>query len=385
MIKRESMEKDIDRIWMKLFNREELDRGEEEAFREWEACSREHRAVSSVLKRLIAAEKGGEYRGWEDAYARAASRVHRERRWRWMRVAGVAASVLLVLGVAFVLSEKRHQTVVSPVEREVVQVSGVELISPDGQSYSLERDSVEVVVSDSCGEMRIHDKMLLVSARENALEEAEYYTIKVPVGGEYTVLLPDSTRIYLNAGTVLRYPNRFVGKKREVFLSGEAYFDVHHDEAHPFVVTTERVAVQVLGTSFNVNAYPGWREVKTTLVEGKVSVSMKGVRDSVVMKPGTQVVYDKDSGQWIYRRVNVSHFVSWKEGYYDFEDMPLEELMFIFSNWYDLEIIYENDGVKNLRFGGRLQRYDDVDRLLRQLEYTQDVHFELKGNKLIVK
>lgn len=378
------MGKDLDEIWMKLFNREELDEEERVFFSKWEAHSRDNRIVSSILKRLLVDVKRKKYKGWQEAYAHVIARVKRERRRRVLLYTSVAASVLLVvLGVLFAFPGKDDQAAVAIVEHQCARVSGVELISPDGQTYYLGNDSSRIVIADSTSEMRVHDKVLFVSAREDNREQAEYYTIKVPLGGEYTVLLPDSTRIYLNAGTTLRYPNKFIGKNREVFLSGEAYFDVYHDESRPFIVRAEQISIQVLGTSFNVNAYPAWKEVKTTLVEGKISV--KSGRDTIIMVPGTQVVYNKETRECVYTRVDVNNFISWKDGYYDFENLSLEELMFIFSNWYNLEIVYMNEQVKALKFGGRLQRYDDVSSLLRQLEYTQDVHFKLDGNKLIVR
>lgn len=378
------MGKDLDEIWMKLFNGEELDEEERVFFSKWEAHSRDNRIVSSILKRLLVDVKRKKYKGWQEAYANVIARVKRERRRRVLLYTSVAASVLLVvLGVLFAFPGKDDQAAVAIVEHQGARVSGVELISPDGQTYYLGNDSSRIVIADSTSEMRVHDKVLFVSAREVNREQAEYYTIKVPLGGEYTVLLPDSTRIYLNAGTTLRYPNKFIGKNREVFLSGEAYFDVYHDESRPFIVRAEQISIQVLGTSFNVNAYPAWKEVKTTLVEGKISV--KSGRDTIIMAPGTQVVYNKETRECVYTRVDVNNFISWKDGYYDFENLSLEELMFIFSNWYNLEIVYMNEQVKALKFGGRLQRYDDVSSLLRQLEYTQDVHFKLDGNKLIVR
>ena len=233
------------------------------------------------------------------------------------------------------------------------------------------------------GDIHIDSRTLIMEGETGEEREPVYYTVNIPYGGEYNLVLPDGTRIYLNAGTTLRYPDHFAGGSREIFLSGEAYLEVSRDTSRPFIVRTDDMDVRVLGTVFNVNAYPDGNYVRTTLVEGKVETSCGGER--IVMKPGTQVAYDKATRQADYFPVDVRHFISWKDGYYDFRDMTLGELMQIFVRWYDVDVRFANPLLENLRFSGRLRRYEDVSELFEQLEYTGDVAFDVKGKNIVIR
>ena len=205
----------------------------------------------------------------------------RKRLLRW--ISGTAAVV--ALGIGGWLS-------IRGVEREQVVVVGgrtvegrTELVLPNGERRVLGDDKVRVV-SDSCGEMRTENRTLIVELGGQETKKAEYYTLNVPYGEKYSIVLPDGTKVFLNAGTTLRYPDHFEGGSREVYLNGEAYLEVTKDAEHPFVVKTEEVEVKVLGTVFNVNAYPEGEWVRTTLVEGKVEAVCGG--RLFVMEPGMQ-------------------------------------------------------------------------------------------------
>lgn len=224
---------------------------------------------------------------------------------------------------------------------------------------------------------------MIVESSEQEIRDPEYYTMNVPFGAEYNVLLPDGTKIYLNAGSSLRYPDQFNGEKREVFLTGEAYFEVKSDSLHPFIVHAADVAIQVLGTAFNVNAYPEGRWIKTTLVEGRVEAQCKN--NSFIMEAGTQVAYNKETEEAKYFPVNTQQFTSWKDGYYEFEEMPLEELMTIFTRWYNLNIEFADSKVKEIKFSGRLKRYEDLRSLFKMLEYTQDINFIMAEDRIIIQ
>ena len=193
----------------------------------------------------------------------------------------------------------------------------------------------------------------------------------------------DGSLVWLNAGSELRYPNTFVENQRVVYLKGEAYFDVAKDHGHPFVVKTEEVEVKVLGTVFNVNAYPEGEWVRTTLVEGKVEAVCGG--RLFVMEPGMQVAYSKGTGETEYKKVDTHLFTSWKDGYYEFEEMELGELMPLLGRWYAVGVDFEEPELKRLKFSGRLQRYETVADLVKMLEYTGDVVFEVKNDRILVR
>lgn len=307
----------------------------------------------------------------------------RRRLRRVMRRWSYAAAVVLAAAVAGAFFLKRDLPQQSSLPAELAWGQVPVLVMPDGERRALPQNDTTVLWQEQEGDIHIDSRTLIMEGETGEEREPVYYTVNIPYGGEYNLVLPDGTRIYLNAGTTLRYPDHFAGGSREIFLSGEAYLEVSRDTSRPFIVRTDQMDVRVLGTVFNVNAYPDGNYVRTTLVEGKVETSCGGER--IVMKPGTQVAYDKATRQADYFPVDVRHFISWKDGYYDFRDMTLGELMQIFVRWYDVDVRFANPLLENLRFSGRLRRYEDVSELFEQLEYTGDVAFDVKGKNIVIR
>ena len=307
----------------------------------------------------------------------------RRRLRRVMRRWSYAAAVVLAAAVAGAFFLKRDLPQQSSLPAELAWGQVPVLVMPDGERRALPQNDTTVLWQEQEGDIHIDSRTLIMEGETGEEREPVYYTVNIPYGGEYNLVLPDGTRIYLNAGTTLRYPDHFAGGSREIFLSGEAYLEVSRDTSRPFIVRTDDMDVRVLGTVFNVNAYPDGNYVRTTLVEGKVETSCGGER--IVMKPGTQVAYDKATRQADYFPVEVRHFISWKDGYYDFRDMTLGELMQIFVRWYDVDVRFANPLLENLRFSGRLRRYEDVSELFGQLEYTGDVAFDVKGKNIVIR
>ena len=307
----------------------------------------------------------------------------RRRLRRVMRRWSYAAAVVLAAAVAGAFFLKRDLPQQSSLPAELAWGQVPVLVMPDGERRALPQNDTTVLWQEQEGDIHIDSRTLIMEGETGEEREPVYYTVNIPYGGEYNLVLPDGTRIYLNAGTTLRYPDHFAGGSREIFLSGEAYLEVSRDTSRPFIVRTDDMDVRVLGTVFNVNAYPDGNYVRTTLVEGKVETSCGGER--IVMKPGTQVAYDKATRQADYFPVDVRHFISWKDGYYDFRDMTLGELMQIFVRWYDVDVRFANPLLENLRFSGRLRRYEDVSELFGQLEYTGDVAFDVKGKNIVIR
>lgn len=307
----------------------------------------------------------------------------RRRLRRVMRRWSYAAAVVLAAAVAGAFFLKRDLPRQSSLPAELAWGQVPVLVMPNGERRVLPQNDTTVLWQEQEGDIHIDSRTLIMEGETGEEREPVYYTVNIPYGGEYNLVLPDGTRIYLNAGTTLRYPDHFAGGSREIFLSGEAYLEVSRDTSRPFIVRTDDMDVRVLGTVFNVNAYPDGSYVRTTLVEGKVETSCGGER--IVMKPGTQVAYDKATRQADYFPVDVRHFISWKDGYYDFRDMTLGELMQIFVRWYDVDVRFANPLLENLRFSGRLRRYEDVSKLFEQLEYTGDVAFDVKGKNIVIR
>ena len=308
----------------------------------------------------------------------------RRRHLRLVRRLGYAAAIVLIFIVVGVFFLKR-ETSFAPLssQQELAWGQMPVLVLPNGEKRILPQNDTAVLWQEQEGDIHIDSRTLIMADEGEEDREPVYYSMNIPYGGEYNLVLPDGTRIYLNAGTTLRYPDHFAGDAREIFLSGEAYLEVARDTTRPFIVRTDDMDVRVLGTAFNVNAYPEEDYVRTTLVEGKVEACFG--KKHVVMEPGMQVAYDKATRQADYFPVDVRHFISWKDGYYDFRDMTLGELMQIFVRWYDVDVRFANPLLENLRFSGRLRRYEDVSGLFEQLEYTGDVAFDVKGKNIVIR
>lgn len=179
----------------------------------------------------------------------------------------------------------------------------------------------------------------------------------------------------MNSESRLRYPVAFFNDTREVYLEGEAYFEVQRDANRPFIVHAGEQKVTVLGTSFGISCYASEVNDYTTLVSGKVKVDFERGKQSFVLEPGMQVAYDKKSGIATERKVDVAEFVAWKNGKYVFKQKRLEDILSTLSRWYDFEVFYQNEDVKESLFSGELRRFDDFNYLLRLIERTSDVKF----------
>jgi ferric-dicitrate binding protein FerR (iron transport regulator) len=198
------------------------------------------------------------------------------------------------------------------------------------------------------------------------------------------VVLPDGSKVWLNAASTLRFPVAFEGKERGVELSGEAYFEVAKNAAQPFKLKVPgKIEIEVLGTVFNVNAYTNEKNSYTTLVEGSVSVSHTNKTDSrIVLKPGDQLQAG-EAGMALTQKANVEKAVAWKNGLFNFEGVGLREMMRQLERWYNLEVVYEGN-VPDVVFFGEMSRTLKLSDVLSGLERA-DVHFRLEeGHKLIV-
>ena len=207
-------------------------------------------------------------------------------------------------------------------------------------------------------------------------------TVSVPAGQRTNITLPDGTNVWLNARTTLQYPVTFSQKQRTVFLKGEAYFQVAHDRQKAFVVVTDDIEVKVYGTEFNINTRVA-DYVQTTLVRGAVSIKTERSAEKM-LKPGQLAQFDRLTGETEIKNVDVSNYIGWKSGVYIFEDKSIEQIMDELSLWYDIEVFFRNNISRNRHFSGSLPRYREIDDMLKVIEKTSHVRFEVKGKTIIV-
>ena len=253
----------------------------------------------------------------------------------------------------------------------------------DGQQVVLEQANRKIEESDGTVLHSDSGALVYMANAEKTAAKVMYNTVSIPRGGEYRLELADGTKVWLNAATELRFPVNFTGDMREVYLKGEAYFQVKRDEKHPFIVHTSMGAVEVLGTSFNVRDYEDEREVVTTLETGKVMYVSGNTREKVTLNPGYQVL-EKESSPVEVRKVDPLQYTGWREGKYVFEDVALEDIMRTLCRWYDIDGVYANPAVKKFHFTGDLERYESISIFLSFIETGGDVKFKTEGKTIII-
>lgn len=214
-------------------------------------------------------------------------------------------------------------------------------------------------------------------------------TLSTQKGETYMVILPDQSKVWLNAASTLKYPSKFSGKERLIQLNGEAYFEVakakipHSRETLPFRVLTASQTVEVLGTHFNINAYADQSDTRTTLLEGSVRIASQSAKDKgVMLVPGQQSVL-KESDRIRVTKVNLNKAIAWKNGKFIFDNESIEDIMQELSRWYDVEISYQGD-VSNRIFTGSMSRKMGLAAILAKISYTEAVHFKIEGRRVTV-
>lgn len=213
-------------------------------------------------------------------------------------------------------------------------------------------------------------------------EEVIYNKIDIPRGGEYKLRLSDGSLVHLNSMSSLRYPVHFSGDVRTVELTGEAFFEVSKNNV-PFIVKTQGVDVRVLGTQFNVSAYPEDQTTQTTLVTGSVRIQTKE-GGSIVLKPSQQAELDNDFHELVVREVDTSLYTSWVSGKIYFKDERLEDIMTVLSCWYDIQVMFAGDKIKNLRFGCNQNRYEEIAPFLELLDANGKVKTKVENRSITI-
>ncbi len=295
----------------------------------------------------------------------------------------VAASVALLMGITYFASttiitkNKTQQTGIND-----KPVGGVTLTLSDGTTVVLS-DHKNGVVANQENVVITKDKDGQIRYDENNTANtgtAAYNTLVTANGKTFQIALPDGTNVWMNAGSSLKYPTYFSGSERAVILTGEAYFEVAHNEKMPFKVFSNGQEVEVLGTHFNVKAYLNEPVIKTTLLEGKIKIT-EGEHSSLV-KPGQQVKIFLNNHAMKISEVNTESAVAWKNRLFYFEDAKYDEIMREIERWYDVDVVYKGK-ISYERFQGAIQKDLKLNQVLKMLE-SKDVHFKVSGKEVLV-
>jgi len=250
--------------------------------------------------------------------------------------------------------------------------NGKQILLTDAGNGVLAKEAGMRITKTADGQLVYHIDSAGSSSANN---ELSYNTISTPRGGQYQVNLPDGSKVWLNAASSLKFHADFSkAEKRDVILTGEAYFEVAKDKHKPFTVSTGRQSLEVLGTHFNVSAYANDNSTKTTLIEGAVSITSS--HDRVLLKPGQQAEL---IGSLKVSDVDAEESIAWKKGYFSFDDEELESIMKKISRWYDVDVAYKDAALKHELFAAYASRFSNVSLLLKRLNQVGKAHFELEG------
>jgi transmembrane sensor len=304
----------------------------------------------------------------------------------WPRIAA-AAIILLAVGIGSYVYHTKNKPLNVAYSNDIAPGSdkatltlanGQKISLTDAKVGSLAQQSGINIIKTADGQLTYHnsDKSF---TRDTG---TSYNKIEIPYGGQYQVNLPDGTRVWLNAGSSLRYPTRFSGKERKVELTGEGYFEVAKNKTLPFRVLTGKQVVEVLGTHFNVKAYIDETTIKTTLLEGSVKVTQNQNGVAKLLKPGQQSVLANDNLK--ISEADTEEAVAWKNGLFLFNDQTLDEIMLQVSRWYGVTVAFNDSSLKKKIFAGSLSRFKNISQLLEVLESTGSVHFKIEGRRITI-
>lgn len=252
----------------------------------------------------------------------------------------------------------------------------------NGQTIYLDQKASELLKEIDGTNVQADSAMLNYQPAQKAEKETNpiYNKVETPRGGEYALLLSDGTKVHLNAMSSLRFPVSFGKGTREVELKGEAFFEVSKT-GQPFIVNMNGMQVEVLGTTFNISAYPD-EDYQATLVNGSVKVNTKS-GESRILRPSQQASIVSGSGSIQVRTVDTAFYTSWVKGKIHFKDQRLEDIMKTLSRWYDMEVIYTHEKIKDIRFGCHVDRYAEITPFIHLLEETGKVRAKINGKTII--
>ena len=320
----------------------------------------------------------------EDGWEGVQRKIQRHRfRHRILNICKYAAIFIFPVAIATVAIYKsgNDPQPLSQVEEQIVPGGKkAVLILDNGEAIDLKSTS-GVELKEKDGTVIQVDSTVLnyQQAPARTSEKLAYNKVNVPRGGEYQLMLSDGSKVQLNSMSSIRFPVQFAQDCRLVELEGEAYFEVSKT-GQPFIVQTKGMKIEVLGTTFNISAYAN-EEYQTTLVSGSVKVQTENGSNRI-LKPSEQACITPGSNQINVRNVDTAFYTSWIHGKINFKDQRLDDIMKTLARWYDMDVVYENEATKELRFGCYVNRYNEITPLVKLLEQTGRVTVTVEGKTI---
>jgi transmembrane sensor len=328
------------------------------------------------------------------------------RKIKWLR-ASAAAAIIISIGTGAYFWNTQNQQPKRTLSAEARRVNAVVDVPPGGDKAILTLANGKQIILDNAANgvlaqqghtdvVKLANGQLVYKGTGEKADEVIYNTLGTPRGGQYRLMLPDGSRVWLNAISSIRYPTAFTGKERTVEITGEAYFEVIRDKSRPFRVVcikadhpgersdkgseTEKMTIEVLGTHFNINAYNDEPSIKTTLLEGSVKVTRDN--NSVVIKPGEQTQLNNSGTLKVIHDANVDEAVAWRNGLFEFQDADLHSILRQVMRWYDVDVEYQGN-IPDRYFTAIISRDKTLTGVLEILKLS-DIDYKLEGKKLVI-
>ena len=371
----------IIRQWSK-----ELTLEEETTLREW-ITSQES---NQVFYQKVITGKGFDHfcqqaseHNYRQKYQAFRSHIRKRKLRKWRRIGYAAAAILLPFVLSISLYPESEQKNIPIQSTEIIPGTYQAVLTlSNGQDIFLspitEKNKLEATTATLEGNTLVYPETDTTTA-------PVYHKITIPRGGEYILRLADGTRVWLNSETELEYPVVFTKKQRQVFLKGEAYFEVEKDARHPFVVKADPVEVEVLGTHFNVEAYPGDAEVKTTLLEGSVAVNAPAVSSRITLSPGESAIYNRADKTLQEEKTKENNTATgWRDGHFHFDYLPLQEIARELSNAFHVKIKITDEDIKDFRIRAHFTEGESLDQMLDLLQSAGNFSYSKTNDTILI-
>ena len=304
----------------------------------------------------------------------------------------VAAAIILLLGTGYYFFKTNKEHKEQKQLAEIGQTKAKDIAPPNTVNAVLTLANGQTVILDttSSGTVALQGAVNVVKLADGQIayrgtsKEIQYNTLNNPRGSKViSLLLADGSKVWLNAASSLKYPTSFTGSERKVEITGEAYFEVAHNPAMPFMVSKGGTNIKVLGTHFNVNAYDDERSLNVTLLEGSVSVMANHSTQPKVIEPGAQARVDKNGYIQLDNSVDLNEVMAWKNGLFSFKAADIESIMRQVSRWYNVEVVFKTPITE--KFYAEVSKSTNVSSLLEMLQATKAVQFKIEGNAIVVE
>jgi len=309
---------------------------------------------------------------------------------RILRIYKYAATIAILFSIGLIYKYEFSKNE----NEDIAEVQSAEKKSNHNKAYLTLANGTKISLTDASNGHILQEAGLSVSKTKDGqvvyritdlsanAEHPTTNTISTPAGGKYMVVLPDNSKIWLNTASSITFPTAFAKSERNVMVTGEVYLEVSKDPSRPFKVKTGKAEISVLGTHFNIMGYDDEPNTKITLIEGSVRVNLG--ESSQVIEPGQQALFNSNSNKIEVKNVDIDDVTGWKDGYFQFDNTPIDQVMREIKRWYDIDVVYI--GRKpNISITAMISREKKISKILDLIKQSGGLDFEINDKQIIVK